>query len=152
MTEKSLEQLVMEAIDLCIHTRCKRCEYGGDISARRENRSCQGRLIADHLRKNGVEVTGCGDKAPTIDTVPVVHGHWTGLTSSDYACAEGMAEWFTEEQKKEHRENFEHTTHCSICNGGFDDRHTKNWKFCPRCGAKMDGERRGAAEGGETNA
>ena len=60
--EKTLEQLVMEAIDRCLHTRCKRCEYGGDISARRENRSCQGRLIADHLRKNGVVVvTQCED-------------------------------------------------------------------------------------------
>lgn len=61
MTEKSLEQLVMEAIDQCLHTRCKRCEYGGDISARRENRSCQGRLIADHLRKNGVVVREKGE-------------------------------------------------------------------------------------------
>ena len=80
MTEKSMEQLVMEAIDQCIHTRCKRCKYGGDISARRENRSCQGRLIADHLRKNGVViVTRCED-CGHFDACEEVEGvSWTGF-------------------------------------------------------------------------
>ena len=83
MTEKSLEQLVMEAIDLCIHTRCKRCEYGGDISARRENRSCQGRLIADHLRKNGVVVLNC-EVSPTMScgTTNYGDGVWKGETNA----------------------------------------------------------------------
>lgn len=83
MTEKSLEQIVMEAIDQCIHTRCKRCKYGGDISARRENRSCQGRLIADHLRKNGVVVLNCA-VSPTMSCSATNYGDgvWKGETNA----------------------------------------------------------------------
>ena len=60
------------------------------------------------------------DNAPTIDAVSVVHGEWIDR---------GMrvpSSWV----KK-----------CSLC--GYE---TDTWRwcnFCPNCGAKMDGERKG---------
>lgn len=59
--------------------------------------------------------------APTIDAVPVRHGHWV---------------------KNEKRPGF---FECSCCH--CHDRetypfYTNVWKYCPNCGAKMDGERR----------
>ena len=51
---KSLEQIVMEGIELCTHTRCKKCDYYGDESAYAHKGECRGRMIADLLRKNGV--------------------------------------------------------------------------------------------------
>lgn len=72
-------------------------------------------------------------------TTEAVHAHWTGKIHKDYSHAEGFADWFTEEDKKAYIDMFEHTTHCSNCLGGFDDRQIRNWKCCPYCGAIMDG-------------
>jgi rRNA maturation endonuclease Nob1 len=58
---------------------------------------------------------------------------------TDYAHAEGFADWFTEEDKKAYIDMFEHITHCSNCKGVFDDRTIKDWRHCPYCGATMDG-------------
>lgn len=30
--------------------------------------------------------------------------------------------------------------HCSICGGKFSDTYANMWKYCPDCGAKMEGE------------
>ena len=30
--------------------------------------------------------------------------------------------------------------HCSICGGKFLDTYANMWKYCPDCGAKMEGE------------
>ena len=57
-------------------------------------------------------------KAPTVDAVEVVHGHW---------CWEGRFKA------------------CSNCGSyvEWDEMLGANfWKFCPYCGAKMDGERK----------
>lgn len=85
------------------------------------------------------DALGYIDAQPTVDAVEVVHGEWTGLISEDLACAEGFGVGMTEEQKIKYLEDFYHRTHCSVCNCCFDDRETKNWNYCPNCGAKMDG-------------
>ena len=59
------------------------------------------------------------DKIPAADVVPVVHGRWIP---------------------------FEHWVHktfwkgkaCSVCNANIG--HKTVFKFCPNCGARMDGE------------
>lgn len=74
------------------------------------------------------KVTGCvkryGDrvvddscKLPTVDAVPVVHGHWKEDPS-------GYGFWI-----------------CSAC-GFVSEASAANmlYKFCPVCGAKMDGK------------
>ena len=52
--------------------------------------------------------------APTIDAVPVRHGHWE--TNSDRPD----------------------TLICSVCKCGFDMWKHDPHNFCPNCGAKMD--------------
>lgn len=54
------------------------------------------------------------DDVPTADVVEVKHGEWT--KSSPY----------------------NRFMNCSVC--GFGQDHT-TFKYCPNCGAKMDGER-----------
>ena len=49
---------------------------------------------------------------PTVDAVEVVHGRWESHTNA--------------------------SVECSVCDGVVLMR----FKFCPHCGAKMDGERR----------
>lgn len=59
--------------------------------------------------------------APTIDAVPVRHGKW--IYGNDF-------HWYT--------------ASCSAC--GYQRRTDikatgwNQWKYCPHCGAKMDGE------------
>lgn len=78
-------------------------------------------------------------KQPKADAVEVVHAYWTGLVPDDYAFAEGFSDGMTPEERAKIHEDFIHTTHCSNCKGGFDDRWIRRWKYCPYCGAKMDG-------------
>ena len=52
--------------------------------------------------------------APTIDAVPVRHGHWE--TNSDRPD----------------------TLICSVCKCGFDMWKHDPHNFCPNCGARMD--------------
>lgn len=54
------------------------------------------------------------DIAPTIDAAPVVHAKWM-LDSSFYSA---------------------NIYHCTACN----QKQMQTSKFCPECGAKMDGE------------
>ena len=79
MTEKSLEQLVMEAIELCTHTRCKRCDYYGKDSTYEHNGKCRGRMIADYLRKNGVVIPvrckDCEHGCRNVGIVDSPNGH-----------------------------------------------------------------------------
>lgn len=60
------------------------------------------------------------DDAPTVDAVPVVHGKWLHDESGANLCSQCM-EYVYE-----------------------DDVHHLIWhtKYCPHCGAKMDGERK----------
>lgn len=73
------------------------------------------------------------------DVVEVRHAYWTGRLISDDSFAEGYAPWFTEEDKRKYDDMEKHTTHCSNCKGGFDDREVVDWRYCPYCGARMDG-------------
>lgn len=67
-------------------------------------------------------------KTPSADVVPVVHGKWADKEVIHKRCIE---EW--------------QSARCSVCGKYhttpymyyFDD-----FKFCPNCGAKMDGEKK----------
>lgn len=50
--------------------------------------------------------------APTVDAVPVVHGHWVKCETADFNLC------------------------CSVCKNGYTDYKLS---FCYDCGAKMDG-------------
>ena len=57
------------------------------------------------------------DEAPTIEAAPVVHGRWDDFCNGKMCC-------------------------CSACKAEFDNACNEihgEWKFCPNCGAKMDG-------------
>lgn len=68
------------------------------------------------------------NKAPTADVVEVRHGEWKyhECVSSYDGCISGYA--------------------CSVCGAFVEDEYFEaeeyHKKFCPNCGAKMDGERR----------
>lgn len=61
--------------------------------------------------------------APTVDAVPVVHGHWTSLTDCSNAGV-----YCSVCQKKVYKEDY-----------AWANRKNKlRSKFCPNCGARMD--------------
>lgn len=64
------------------------------------------------------------DDAPTVDAEPVRHGKWI---KSDYP------------QHDDDSLYVYYNYHCSKCEGMADDRR---WlpRYCPNCGAKMDGD------------
>ena len=62
----------------------------------------------------GMDLVKCEDFIPTIDVVPVVHGEWI-----EYSCDPNIIT-------------------CSECDWGTSPEE-KGFKFCPNCGAKMDG-------------
>ena len=62
------------------------------------------------------EVAKAVENAPTIDAVKVKHGEWIW---EDSVCSPRT---------------------CSICKQKF--YIGRGWKFCPNCGAKMDGAER----------
>lgn len=60
---------------------------------------------------------------PAADVAPVVHGSWDG-TADGYADGELVYDMWS----------------CSVCGFDADGADEKPaWKFCPNCGAKMDG-------------
>jgi predicted Zn-ribbon and HTH transcriptional regulator len=67
-------------------------------------------------------------------------GTWTGVTSRDYAHAEGLPSYATPEERKAYLDMFSHITHCSVCGVMFDNRQVKHWKYCPHCGARITNE------------
>ena len=62
-------------------------------------------------------------KAPTVDAVEVVHGRWEEWWP-------GIALIMTGEEM---------LYRCSACDAKYPD--VEGYKYCPHCGAKMDGER-----------
>ena len=73
------------------------------------------------------------DPAPTVDAVEVVHGYWIDSYNADHM---GRI--------------IEHGIDCSVCDSVFKDDSrevVKHWKeqfkVCPFCGAKMDGDGNG---------
>lgn len=59
------------------------------------------------------------NRVPIVDAEPIIHGKWFSQEYLD-GC---------------------YCTECSECGAWFDpDVEKKGWKYCPKCGAKMDGE------------
>lgn len=53
---------------------------------------------------------------PAADVVPVRHGRWKAII------------W-----------NYTPYMECSVCHAVTRSKFVKRWKFCPNCGAKMEG-------------
>lgn len=62
------------------------------------------------------------ERLPTIDAVEVKHGEWKFIGDSE--------------------EPQDGVFMCSVCGGFLYDALIDDCKYCPHCGAKMDGERR----------
>ena len=96
----------------------------------REYEVCFGSYFLENVRKWLSEEFEIVD-APTVDAVEVVHGRWAAL-DDDYEELEG------EEEAKRWG--------CSACREvvEYDDWTHRSYltRFCPNCGAKMDGERK----------
>lgn len=72
------------------------------------------------------EATCAIDRIPEADVAPVAHGSWDG-TADGYADGELVYDMWN----------------CSVCGFDADGADEKPaWKFCPNCGAKMDGKER----------
>ena len=72
-----------------------------------------------HAWEYGNAVDDCYEivkKAPTVYAKPVVHGHWDYL--DDVYC----------------------DSLCSECGTLYTNYENVDFKFCPHCGAQMDGE------------
>lgn len=84
----------------------------------------QYRLFKDDEGKQAI-VEGCVEAlkfTPTVDVVEVVHGEWVLIVErSDYLEPPSCD-----------------TAKCSICGRKIDVSET-GFKYCPYCGAKMDG-------------
>ncbi len=77
-------------------------------------------------RSNGMYCTGekCKQYKPTADAVEVRHGEWIFINQ-----AKGYLE-----------PPYGDTLKCSLCEFVIDVSEG-NYKYCPHCGAKMDGEK-----------
>ena len=64
--------------------------------------------------------------APTVDAVEVVHGRWVGT-----------GQWNHKPYRMKNKEKWQ-TYLCSEC--GHSNGRRFNDKYCPNCGAKMDGD------------
>ena len=62
-------------------------------------------------------------ESPIIDAEPVQHGHWE---TKEYTTEDSFDDWIV----------IHHEEVCSECGKGQGERS----KFCPNCGAKMDGK------------
>ena len=69
----------------------------------------------DELPETKAELLRMIDHEETIDAEPVRHGRWI----IDDGCS-----------------------YCSVCRNNFKKAIMNHAKYCPMCGAKMDGERR----------
>lgn len=80
-----------------------------------------------HAKSRNVPIDEVIDRielTPTIDAVPVRHGHWQ-ITDA-----------------------YPHNVHCSVCHKRFAQTQWAVWgdgslprNYCPHCGARMDGDR-----------
>ena len=58
--------------------------------------------------------------APTVDAAPVVHGRWGPCFDENHRCRWGVGK-------------------CSNCGQEYYAHAIDHYKYCPRCGAVMDG-------------
>ena len=58
------------------------------------------------------------DEQPAVDAVEVVHGHW---------------------EQSPHLWGFVRCSVCHDCNVWDEWRDGNRWRYCPQCGAKLDG-------------
>ena len=83
--------------------------------------------LLDAMPKNdellSVDVRRIICESPIIDAEPVRHGHWE---TKEYTTEDSFDDWIV----------IHHEEVCSECGKGQGERS----KFCPNCGAKMDGE------------
>lgn len=75
---------------------------------------------AQHAHAKGLEPSQYIDLLPASDVAPVVHGRWE-------PCFDEDCNW---------RQGF---TKCSNCGNEYYVHVIKQYAYCPRCGAKMDG-------------
>ena len=68
-----------------------------------------------------LDALGRLEKIPAVDAAPVVHGRWIDENPDN---------------------SLDPRMRCSICTGV--ESPLIKWRYCPNCGAKMDGERRSA--------
>ena len=91
--------------------------------------------MSDYIkREDAIEkcmtIQGAGYKwlkdIPSEDVAPVRHGHWIGTEYDGYADGFPVYSEYA----------------CSVCGNHYDtDDGEITYKYCPNCGAKMDGER-----------
>ena len=62
------------------------------------------------------------ERLPAVDAAPVVHGRWIDENPDD---------------------SLDPRMRCSVCTGV--ESPLLKWRYCPNCGARMDGERRDEA-------
>lgn len=83
--------------------------------------------LLDAMSKNdellSVDVRRIICESPIIDAEPVRHGQWE---TKEYTTEDSFDNWIV----------IHHEEVCSECGKGQGERS----KFCPNCGAKMDGE------------
>lgn len=105
---------------------------GNDLISRKELLDKMGWLRLTDEEADGIlHCMKIVKEFPAVDAAPVVHGRW-----------EHEVDWydngFTYIDMVFHR--------CSECGfktnwrDKYDDRHKTLYNYCPRCGAKMDGE------------
>lgn len=73
-------------------------------------------------------IDAIAENAPTVDAVPVVHGHWVSLTE----CANAGV-YCSVCNKKVYKEDY------ALCNR----KNKLRSNYCPNCGARMDGDGNG---------
>jgi len=90
------------------------------------------KIIDYFIKVRKITVARTINKYPTADVVEIKHGEWHKISNNDWGCIDGYQ--------------------CSECG---DENLFPDWvmdeeenlwleimKFCPHCGAKMDGERK----------
>ena len=87
-----------------------------------------------HGKRKGLIKAADVDKAPTVEAVPVVHGYWREAHMSERTGYNPALSSYYDPV-------YGHV--CSLCGGDAiinDCGDELLTKYCPNCGAKMDGE------------
>ena len=91
-----------------------------DANALKANFSILGEFAKDLW--HAATILSVIDNAPTVDAVEVVHGHWREWWPPAHMILTGE----------------EMLYRCSACDAKYAD--VSGYKFCPNCGARMDGD------------